>query len=883
MMRQRLRPRSLAAALATAVAVLAACSTSTAPVVSGVLGARSLALVCVQNGGLADANGCKNDSAVMALVGGGSRGTVSLARPGQPAWVDLDRSVPGYTPLRVDGIPTAITVDAPSKAAFAAIAVSAVRQVARLDLAELAANRMTVLDRAALTFEPTDLVVVRRADASWLVVTDPEGGRLWATPVAGFSASAVWTPWQVGGSPATLAWLPGRKQLWVGHLHHPFVSVVDAESGSVVGAPIPLDDACRDGLDNDGDGLADRADRGCDGPDDDSERDPELGPLCSNGQDDDSDGQTDADDAACKGFATAAGLGRADACRDGIDNDSDGQTDYPADKGCSGFGDSTEASEQAGCQDGVDDDGDGQTDSGDSDCVASGSEWPVLAGTDTLPEPPRVACADSEDDDGDGLTDLADPDCYNRNSGSEAAADRSPASRIAASSDERLVACAHQGRGEVQFIDVASRTVLLPQRGTTTPFVRTSRLDERDGVRGLALGAAATALAAVQVAGQPAIAIATTPGGLVIATLGSDPSGAPAIQLTAGATQAATVVARPSLLIGSGAVDIGAAVPTRYASLGPLRTETTAAGTSYYGILPSADAREHRTEQWRVTYQGELPGSSSQSGSWRGSDRLHDPNADFCLLGVVPGDLVILPPSGLAGCPTQPVRVAVAAVHGDTLVLDPSSAAEDTVITADNQFAFDLAASPTWTSVAALPSPACSREGAVSYRVRAADWLVSGSRSGILSSRASRDGACLGLPADEYGGARIREPRLKTGSDGKPLRPTACPYAGGQTPSVFANTPMASPLFASLQVVPGCRNTSLSGGQAGVQVLPSLRDMTWVFNVSAGFQPRRTAVGAAPLSIQSGPQLGRAYVVDGGSGVLYTVELATGAVVTTLQ
>jgi hypothetical protein len=864
-------------------ALMAGCSTSTAPVLSGVLGARSVALVCAQAGGLADAVGCSNDSAVLALVGGGSRGTVSLARPGQPAWVDLDRSVPGYTPLRVDGIPTALVVDPPSKSAFAAIAVSAVRQVARLDLAQLSANRMAVLDRAPLAFEPTDLLVIRRGDASWLVVTDPEGGRLWVTAVAGFSASAQWTPWQVGGSPASLAWLPGKKQLWVGHLHHPFVSVVDAESGALVGAPIPLDDACRDGLDNDGDGQTDRADRGCDRPDDRSERDPELGALCSNGQDDDEDGQTDADDAACKGLATAAGLGRADACRDGLDNDGDGQTDYPDDAGCTGYGDSTEASERSACQDGVDDDGDGLTDAGDPDCATGTSEWQVLPATDGLPVAAKLPCANGEDDDGDGQTDLADGDCFNRSSGTEAGADRSPAARIAVSSDERVVACAHQGRGEVLFLDVATRSVLLPVRGATTPFVRTSRLDERDGVRGLALGAPATALAAVQMGGKPAIAIATTPGGLVIATLGGDDAGPVAIQLTASSSQVATSIARPSLLVGGSAVDLGASVPPRYASLGPLRTETTAAGTSFYGILPSADATAHRTEQWRVTYQGELPGSPSQRGSWRGPARLHDAQADFCSLGVVAGDLVLLPPSGLPGCPAKTIRVAIAEVHADTLVLDPSSAAEDAVVTADNQYAIDLASSPTWATAATLPPPACRRDGGVVYAVRAAEWLVSGSRTGILSRRPARDGSCSGLPTDELGGARVREPRLQLTVDGKPERPTACPYSGGTVPAVFAAEPMASPLFASLQIVPGCRNTSLSGGQPGVQVLPSLRDMTWVFNVTAGFQPRRTAVGSAPLSIQSGPNLKRAYVVDGGSGVLYSVDLATGAVATTLQ
>ncbi len=55
-------------------------------------------------------------------------------------------------------------------------------------------------------------------------------------------------------------------------------------------APIPL---CRDGLDNDGDGLTDLNDPGCkNDPNRNTEKDP-TGPVCDNGLDDDGDGFTD--------------------------------------------------------------------------------------------------------------------------------------------------------------------------------------------------------------------------------------------------------------------------------------------------------------------------------------------------------------------------------------------------------------------------------------------------------------------------------------------------------------------------------------------------------------------------------------------------------------
>jgi len=67
--------------------------------------------------------------------------------------------------------------------------------------------------------------------------------------------------------------------------------------------------ACADGIDNDGDGLADFPfDPGCESYSDDDETDPATPPVCSNGMDD----------------------------------DNDQQTDYPADYGCSGAGSSSE-------------------------------------------------------------------------------------------------------------------------------------------------------------------------------------------------------------------------------------------------------------------------------------------------------------------------------------------------------------------------------------------------------------------------------------------------------------------------------------------------------------------------------------------------------------
>ncbi|MCA9547940.1 MAG: hypothetical protein KC613_26225, partial [Myxococcales bacterium] len=74
--------------------------------------------------------------------------------------------------------------------------------------------------------------------------------------------------------------------------------VVDTGSRMAVG-PFRLEvdavapPACRDGLDNDGDGALDLADPGCEGTEDADEADPAEPPVCANGLDDDADGLTD--------------------------------------------------------------------------------------------------------------------------------------------------------------------------------------------------------------------------------------------------------------------------------------------------------------------------------------------------------------------------------------------------------------------------------------------------------------------------------------------------------------------------------------------------------------------------------------------------------------
>ncbi len=114
-------------------------------------------------------------------------------------------------------------------------------------------------------------------------------------------------------------------------------SQIAAASFDVSGSGGSNPAACGDGVDNDGDGLVDMADPGCESTSDDDEYN-EVTPS------------------------------PATACSDGVDNDGDGLTDL-ADPGCSDASDDDEYNAPlAQCNDGIDNDGDGKIDMDDPSC-----------------------------------------------------------------------------------------------------------------------------------------------------------------------------------------------------------------------------------------------------------------------------------------------------------------------------------------------------------------------------------------------------------------------------------------------------------------------------------------------------------------------------------
>ena len=176
---------------------------------------------------------------------------------------------------------------------------------------------------------------------------------------------------------------------------------------------------CSDGEDNDDDGLVDYPeDPGCGSLNDDDEQNDLPPPECADGVDNDRDGSTDEEDIGC---SSVADMSETDPdtipeCADGVDNNEDGVVDFPNDPGCSARGDESEETPRSppACGNGRDDDEDGLTDYPND---------PGCSGVGDRDEEDKVVtpeCFDQTDNDRDGLTDFGEDDgCSSASDASE--------------------------------------------------------------------------------------------------------------------------------------------------------------------------------------------------------------------------------------------------------------------------------------------------------------------------------------------------------------------------------------------------------------------------------------------------------------------------------
>ncbi|MFC1609466.1 hypothetical protein ACFL6C_00780, partial [Myxococcota bacterium] len=183
-------------------------------------------------------------------------------------------------------------------------------------------------------------------------------------PLPGLQNSVViLLPHELGGQEVVLR----VHGLWQGAIVASAQEPVELVAKQLVGFTIQLGELfCRNGLDDDGDGLIDGADPGCQSEDDTDEHGDDV---CDNGLDDDRDGRADYlangdGDEACLSPTGDTEL-NGTPCNDGNDNDGDGRTDFRVDgTGDPGCTDPLEFSERGdtACDNGADDDGDGAAD-----------------------------------------------------------------------------------------------------------------------------------------------------------------------------------------------------------------------------------------------------------------------------------------------------------------------------------------------------------------------------------------------------------------------------------------------------------------------------------------------------------------------------------------
>jgi hypothetical protein len=154
----------------------------------------------------------------------------------------------------------------------------------------------------------------------------------------------------------------------------------------------PLVEICGNGLDDDGDGVADCQDSDCA-----AQAACQLPvEICDNLLDDDGNGATDCDDAACAAEPSCAAMD--EICDNHLDDDGNGATDCD-DAACAA--EPSCALPDEICDNHLDDDGNGATDCDDAACAAEPLCEP----------PPTELCDNGLDDDGNGATDCDDTAC----------------------------------------------------------------------------------------------------------------------------------------------------------------------------------------------------------------------------------------------------------------------------------------------------------------------------------------------------------------------------------------------------------------------------------------------------------------------------------------
>lgn len=342
-----------------------------------------------------------NRTIFAANMGDGTLAYISVSSKNKFKVVDITRSVPGVTSIPVGDRPQSIASDANGVLLLTTSSIH--NNLSIVSIHEMREVAYLELDRPArrIAYQPSE-------DCFYVYFFDGLVRRLKITFDCGQGENIFPISCKLSKDSLTLSWedvmtLEGKisdyiadprgDRGFVSYVDHPYISrIAFAESGGACleGTTYPCESlrigagfSCSDGIDNNGDGLADHKD-----------------PLCYYPW-------------SAEGPENAGYIGIG-ACNDNRDNDGDGLADA-LDPGCVS---SDDISEEDGyqppvlgtCADGMDNDGDGYADRDDTSCL-----WPTDDETDADRTTLRTTgmCMDGVDNDADTRIDDEDT-CYGR-------------------------------------------------------------------------------------------------------------------------------------------------------------------------------------------------------------------------------------------------------------------------------------------------------------------------------------------------------------------------------------------------------------------------------------------------------------------------------------
>ncbi len=856
------------------------------------------------------------DAALFGLVLNRAPASVSVAQLstayGERRFLDASFFVPGTS-----GIPTPMDplriIKAPDSSSFFVLA-GGDGALQRLQLKGLSGDTLDwEAHEAPLPGPPVDATFVGEA----LVVAARDEAALWvyADPGAGDWADGAPKPLPVAlpGRALSVTAIDGR--LLVVWRDWPRLSVVGLD-GAVL-ADAGLVPACRDGLDDDGDGLVDG-----------------LDPDCLDRDDDDESGATGAPREELPEVLPAAFAGAA-ACDNGVDDDGDGVADA-ADPDC--LGGDARAEALPACANGVDDDGDGVQDGEDPDCIhAAGlSEGP----------PPRDGSFSLTVVDGGAagrfayvldarrgellvfaLGDVGGAAPALTRVDVHAADSAPPAFSVTPFGDaaaEPTVKTALPAVRQPAFARNNRKNIIIP---SGNPFsLSTSRLRGEVWERLVDLGDLPREASATL--WRPASCDADSPPGRCARPAGDDASwlvlGAAIdgrIQLIEAIRRGTPVhrilprqpdvakrtheISEPRLSRRGAVIASRAGPGLGQPTLGPAAQESIAdavAGVSAqrvrrYGIWPAEDFEATPTEAWSLTYEGVVPRAEGRFGAFADEVTLIDPAQRFCEHGVRSGDWLQLEvpvasaspalarplvPSLADGraCPTRPiattlVEVRVTEVGMARLGFDPATVRlrpqlptlDEAAVAAAGlslrlcQVAVEALDATLGTPQNLLPpadgelplGPALLPER-VRYRVRVAEaWAAVGAASGFLHRQRwdRTDGRCveddsldprLSARAVEVPGAVERYATCPPTSESLAIAGVDAILAGAER---FTNPSFALDVFPPCAVTPEGRIIST----------PTQQDTAFAFTVTG-------PLGGSALSLTDSMLQARVPVID---------------------